>query len=434
MSGGMLALAAVLAVQTPQTPRVAPADTLPRVTLDEALRRATTLDVGYVQAVGNLASAEWGRRAARLSFVVPSLTLSLDATKYSDPFFNVGTGGAQDVSVTGRADARLELFSVRRFAELGRTAATVELADAGVVEAQFEAALATESAFYEVLANDELRRVAEARTLRAEEAFGVARARVLSGAAVQTDSLQLLLELTEARTELLRQRSALRVARLQLGRRVGTEGPVDAVPVDSAVARELPLDVGEATATALAQGPQYRAARAAERAADATLRSRRGEYLPTIFLSGAHNRFDNGFFPSARSVSSLSLGVSLPVWNGAQREIALAQAAASRDVARAIRDDLERGARADVTAAYEAYDTARETVVLQETAVVVARENYRVQEARYRAGAGEILDLLDAQVRLTQAEANLVQARYATRLALAGLETILGRRLFTEAR
>jgi outer membrane protein TolC len=428
----MLVLAAVLAVQTPQAAPAA--DTIPRITLDDALRRANNLDVDYVRAVGDLSSAEWGRRAAKLSFVVPSLTLSLDATKYSDPFFNVGTGGAQDVSVTGRADARLELFSVRRFAELSRSAAAVDFADAGIVEARFAAALGTESLFYDVLANDELRRVAEARAGRAEEAFGVARARVVSGAAVQSDSLQLLLELTQARTDLLRQRSALRVARLQLGRRVGEPGPVDAVPLDSAPAQTLPLGLDQATALALDQGPQYRAARASERAANAVLRSRRGEYLPTIFLSGAHNRFDVGFFPGARTVSSVSLGVSLPVWNGAQREIGIAQASASRDVARAIRSDLERGARADVTEAYEAYDTARETVALQETAVAVARENYRVQEARYRAGAAEILDLLDAQVRLTQAEANLVQARYATRLALAGLETILGRRLFTETR
>ena len=432
MSGGMLVLAAVLAAQTPQAAPAA--DTIPRVTLDEALRRANNLDVEYVRAVGELSSAEWGRRAAKLAFVIPSLTLSLDATKYSDPFFNVGTGGAQDVSVTGRADARLELFSVRRFAELSRSAAAVDFADAGLVEARFAAALGTESLFYDVLANDELRRVAEARAGRAEEAFGVARARVVSGAAVQSDSLQLLLELTQARTDLLRQRSALRVARLQLGRRVGEPGPVDAVPLDSAPAETLPLGLDQATAVALEQGPQYRAARASERAANAVLRSRRGEYLPTIFLSGAHNRFDVGFFPGARTVSSVSLGVSLPVWNGAQREIGIAQASASRDVARAIRSDLERGARADVTEAYEAYDTARETVALQETAVAVARENYRVQEARYRAGAAEILDLLDAQVRLTQAEANLVQARYATRLALAGLETILGRRLFTETR
>ena len=54
--------------------------------------------------------------------------------------------------------------------------------------------------------------------------------------------------------------------------------------------------------------------------------------------------------------------------------------------------------------------------------MVVARENYRVQESRYRAGSTTILDVLDAQIRLTQSEADLVQARYAARLALAGLD------------
>ncbi len=59
----------------------------------------------------------------------------------------------------------------------------------------------------------------------------------------------------------------------------------------------------------------------------------------------------------------------------------------------------------------------------------MARENNRVQETRYRAGATTILDLLDAQNRLVQAEADLVQAMYNTRLARAGLEVILGERI-----
>jgi outer membrane protein TolC len=83
-----------------------------------------------------------------------------------------------------------------------------------------------------------------------------------------------------------------------------------------------------------------------------------------------------------------------------------------------------------VTAAFEAYVTSRATTALSSTAVQVARENYRVQESRYRAGSSTILDALDAQLRLTQAEADLVQSRYAARLALAGLEAILGHRLF----
>jgi outer membrane protein TolC len=97
-----------------------------------------------------------------------------------------------------------------------------------------------------------------------------------------------------------------------------------------------------------------------------------------------------------------------------------------------MRADLERAARHDVTAAYDAYETSRATVALERDAVLVARENNRVQETRYRAGATTILDLLDAQNRLVSAQADLVQAIYNTRLARAGLEVILGERINLE--
>ena len=418
----LLALIAVLQVGSVQ-------DTLPRVTLNEALERATRLDPSYVEALGAISTAEWGRRAATLAFIIPSVTLQLDYSKYSTGFFNIGTLQQSSTSANFQALASYELFSMRKFSELGRSKAALEGAEAEGLQARFTAALLTESDYYDVLANQELTRLALERQRRAQEAFAVARARVLSGAAVQTDSLQLMLELTGAQVDLLRQRSALRVSQLQLGRRIGMPGPVDAVPLDSAVAGALPIELEAAIQLALEQGPQFRAARANERAANSLLKGRRGEYLPHLQLTASHNRFDTEVFPNAFAVSSIQVGVTLPIWDNAQREIRISQARVSRDVFQAIRDDLERSAQVDVTASYEAYTTARATVELGQTAVLVARENFRVQEARYRAGATPILDLLSAQLGLTVAEANLVQARFSLRLALAGLEAIIGRRL-----
>ena len=103
-----------------------------------------------------------------------------------------------------------------------------------------------------MLQNQELARVAADRTRRAEEGLGIARARVVSGAAVQSDSLQLVLELTQARTDQLRRDAALRtVARLQLGRRIGEAGPVDAEPVDTAGAGAAARASDEAVQLAL---------------------------------------------------------------------------------------------------------------------------------------------------------------------------------------
>jgi outer membrane protein TolC len=207
---------------------------------------------------------------------------------------------------------------------------------------------------------------------------------------------------------------------------------VDAVPLDSARAPDLPLTLVEAMTQAVEQGPEYRAARASERAADAAVRARRGSYLPSVFLSANETTFGDNFYPVGLTRRTLTVSLSYPLWDNANRELNYARARNAREVARAVRADLERAAEVDVTAGWEAYQTARATSDFSEQALIVAREVFRVQESRYRAGASTILDLLDAQSGLTQAQADLVQARYAARLALAGLEAILGRRLFSD--
>ena len=405
-------------------------DSVPRVTLSQAIKQAANLDPNYVQALGQVDEEEWGYRAARLAFVLPAVTATLDATRYSDAFFNIGTGQVQSSSVVGTLQARYEIFSLRKLTDLSRTSAQLEGARAGTVQAQFISAFQTESDFYATLADQELLRVARDRAQRADTQLAVARARVVSGAAVQTDSLQLFLELTRAQVDVLQRTRALTVSRLQLGRRIGVMEPVEAVASDTLPAPELPITLPEAITRALTQRPGYRIAVANARAAQAILSGRKGEYLPTFTLGGTLAGYDDSFFPSGRTVSWLTLGVSFPIWNNGLREIGITQARVDRDVAQSIRADFERAAAPNVTEAYMVYDNARATTALATQAVIVAQENYRVQETRYRSGATTILELLEAQVSLSDAQAGVVQARYANRLALAGLEALLGERLF----
>jgi outer membrane protein TolC len=425
MGVAVLALSLLVPAATARAQEV-----VPTVTLADALKRAIRLDPDYVRAVGQIENAEWARRAARLAFIIPALTAQLDATKYSAEFFNLGTGQPQSSAVTATLAGTYEIFRYSKFTDLGATRADLESAQASELQQRFRTAFLVESAYYGVLATQALHRVAQERLRRAEEQLAVGRARVVSGAAVQSDSLQLKVEVTRGQIDLARAATVLRVSQLELGRRVGEQGPVAAVAPDSAPPLELPISLADAVTEALKQGPQFRAARANERRAGALLSGAKGNYLPTLDLSGANQTFDSKFFPTGRNISSVTLTLRLPIWDLGQREIAVTQARVDRDVSRAIREDLERGALRDVTEAYEAYRTARATVDLSRTALGAASENFRVQDARYRSGATTIVELLDAQITLTQSEADVVQADYTTRQALAGLEVILGRRLF----
>jgi outer membrane protein TolC len=412
--------------------QVAAADSLPRVTLAQALEQGVRLEPNYVRALSSVSTAEWSRTAALSALVLPSLNASTDYSLLSFQQLNLGTGNRANSSASARVDGRLELFTGgRKLAELSRARAELEGAQASELQARYASALLIENTYYEVLGLRQLLDVASARFRRAEEQLVVARARVVSGAAVQSDSLQLRLELNQARVSLLRAEAALQNSRLALGRRVGRRGALDAVSLPD-LPLEIPLGLPDAIAEALQQGPDYRIARTNERQADAVLRQRRAAYLPVIFAQGSYSLSDSLWFPSAVKRGVLTFGLTFPIWDNAQRELNVARAKAARDVTRAVRLDLERGVDADVTTAYNAFVTARATLDLEREAVLVAQENFRVQDTRYRAGASTILDLLAAQDQLTSAEANVVTADYAARLAVAGLEAILGRRLLKD--
>ena len=130
------------------------------------------------------------------------------------------------------------------------------------------------------------------------------------------------------------------------------------------------------------------------------------------------------------SRSQIAITASFPLWDQGRRESAISQAKAVKEIASAARQELERASAERMSQAWNGYTTAQAELELTRTAVVVALENYRIQEARYRQGATTILDMRAAQISVGEAEAALVQSRYSTRLALARIEALLGRRLF----
>jgi multidrug efflux system outer membrane protein len=407
-------------------------DSVPVVTLSEARRRAAQLDPDAVSARADVETANWERRAALSGLITPSITAGTSYTRFSDPFFNFGTGDISPSSTSATLQATYTLFGFSKITELKRSRAAFESAVAFETVAEFRTALATDAAYFAVLADRELGRVAADRLRRAEEQFDVARVRVSAGDAIATDSLQLLLEMNRARLAILRSDSAVTVSRLRLGRQIGLTGPAEAAPIDTATPPPLPLSEPDAVAELRTRGPELEAVRAAERRANAALGTERNRYLPDVTLGAVTGAYDAEFFPSALKRNQLAVTVSLPIWDAGQRELAIARARAERNVARAERGELERAAAEMTAETYHGYQTARAGTELATTGVAVATENYRVQRARYREGATTILDLMEAQVALSEAEAALVQSRYAARLALARLEALLGRRLFAQ--
>src|SRR5207244_6434511 len=144
-SGGRLMLALLAALQLQAAGAAQPPalleDSLPTVTLAEALRRATGLDPNYVAALGQVDNAVWARRSAFTVFLVPAVSLETDATKNLPAFFNFGPLRPETYSVQAQVTLRYDLFTGgQKVAELSRSAAALDGAHAGELQARFAAA------------------------------------------------------------------------------------------------------------------------------------------------------------------------------------------------------------------------------------------------------------------------------------------------------
>ena len=405
-------------------------DSTPVVTLTEARRRSQSVDPNAVAARSRMETASWEHRAAVANLLTPNLRATTAYTHFSDPFFNFGTGAISPNSTSATLEATYTLLGAGKFGDLKSSRASVESADASETVARYRSALETDAAYFAVLSDQELSRVAAERLKRAEEQMGIARVRVIAGEAIASDSLQLLLEMNRAKVAILSSDSALMSSRLRLGRRIGIDGPANAEPLDTVKPPPLPMTQEQAIAEMRRRGPDVEAARALEKNRSAILLARRERYLPEINIGATMGAYDSELFPSALKRNQWSVGVSIPIWNGGARELDVARARADQTVARATRVDIERAAGEVIGQAYHGYLTASAGIDLALVGVAAATENYRVQGARYREGATTILDLLEAQVALSEAQASLIQSRYATRLALAQIEALLGRRIF----
>ena len=404
-----------------------------QVTLDEAIQRALDVQPAMVQARGDRRTAGASSRSAWGAFL-PTFSTGASASRSNQPRFdpNSTTQLPPGYSYSGNLSASLELFDgFRRFANLRATAATADAAGAGVANQRFQVRLQTMQAFYDALAREDLVRVREAQVQRAQKQLDISVQKLHAGTATRSDSLRSLVDFGNARLALLQAQGDLATAQANLGRQIGMDAPVRAFS-DTALP-SLP-DTVELRGTLIQTAPQVIQADAQARAARAQVWSSRSQYWPSLTVSYSNSRTGTSspnlpLFSNYLETFSWRFGFSWTLFNGFQREQSQVSASVSRDVAEARSADTRRQVNAQLTQQLTALGTSFAQIEIATQNVAAATEDVRVQQERYRVGAGTILDLLTSQTSLTQAQTDLVQARFNYLIARAQLEALVGRTL-----
>jgi outer membrane protein len=404
------------------------------MTLADAVRHALEVQPAIVQAQGEQRNARAGQRSAVGAFL-PTVSAGGSSNNSSSNRYNASTGQIVTVpgntSYSGSLGLSLDLFDgLRRFGNKSAAAATLDAADAGLINQRYQVTAATAQLFFTALAAEDLVRVAETQLQRAKQNLQISVNRFVVGAALRSDTLTATVDLGTAQLTLLQAQGNLATAQANLGRQVGLDHAVHAVR-DSALA-PLP-DTTALRAQVLDSSPQIRQADAQARAARSQVTVAHAEYWPTLSAS-----YSNGYTgleaPWSGTQSyvnnwTLRFSLSWTLFNGFSREGDQVSASVQRDVADAHATDLRLQLNALFTQQVAALFTASAQIGFADANVAAAAEALRVTQDRYRLGAGTLLDLLTGEANLTQAQVSQVQARFDYLNARAQLEALVGHSL-----
>jgi outer membrane protein len=417
------------AAQQPATPTTQPVE----VTLNDAIQRSLQVQPAMVQARGDERTAGAARRSAFGSFL-PSLTTTGSASRNNLPFRIQGdtTTFPPVYTYSGGLTLSLNLFTgFQRLWDLKTSYANTAAAGAEIVNQRYQVTLATKQVFYAAIANEELVRVAESQLERAKQQLQISIDKLHAGSATRSDSLRSTVDYGNARIALLQAQANLETAQANLGRQIGIDQEVRAVPDTS-----LPPmpDTSSLRSMTLEEAPQVQQADAQASAARAQVWSARAQYWPRLNVSYGNTRtgISQPQLPLLNSYPerfSWTFGFSWTLFNGFVREQNQVNASVARDNAEARAADTRRFVSAQLTQQLAALATALEQINIARDNLAAATEDLRVQNERYRVGAATILDLLTSQAAMTQAEVNVVQTRFNYLIARAQVEAVVGRTL-----
>jgi outer membrane protein len=363
------------------------------------------------------------------------------------------------------------------------TRAQIQLADATLVSQ-------VTNAYVEVLRQREALGVAEVQLENSRFNLRLAEGQLEVGSVTPIDVGQAEVQVGRAEVTVLQTRNALETARMRLLQQLGLPVVQDFEIATAFQLSEPRWELDELGRLALAENPTLQVRRTSRESAEIGISSARSAYLPTLSLQTGWSGFtreassveaqiaqaqaqvastisqcvaandlyarladplppldcsrlaftddqrqaifeQNDQFPFnfERSPPSLSMGLSIPIFQGLSRQRNLEAARLQRDdMVEQVREQ-EIALEAELSIGLANVRTAYQSALLEERNRTLADQQLRLARERYQLGAITFVELVDAQTVLAQAEADRVSAVFAYHDAVTSLEALVGTNL-----
>ncbi len=423
--GLLMGCQAILA-QTPATVPTTP------ITLQDALRRARTLQVGYLSAVtsSNLAHQD----------VVQARAALLPSVSYNNQFLYTqgnGTGfgryiannGVHEYVSQGNAHQTVNL-GVGEFADYRRTRVAETLARARQEIALRGLQVTVVNSYYRLLAAQHKQDSVQKAFDEANHFLDLSRKLENGGEVAHSDVIKAQLQASDRQRDLREAQLAMETERLTLAVLLFPTFNENFALVDDLHEPTELAAFSQMQERAAKNNADVRAAVAALKAAGNQISVARGAHFPTLTLDYFYGIDASQFATRTNGLRNLgyaaTASLNIPIWNWGAIQSKVKQAELQQHQAQVELSAAQREALAHLKAFYAEADTAHQQLETLQASQDLAAESLRLTTLRYQNGEATALEVVDAQNTLVQSRNAYDDGAVRYRVALASLQTLTG--------
>lgn len=323
----------------------------------------------------------------------------------------------------------------KMIAALRGASATKRLAIAQYNTVVADTLLGVRLAYYDVLLAKQQITVNEASVKLLQNELTDQQRRFDAGTVPHFNVLRAEVAVANAKPALIHARSQYRIAKNALVNLLGYQLPrqvLEDIPLtlkDNFDLSPWTLDLPDAIQQALERRTELKALREDITLQNINVANAKSGYKPTVSAFAGYNWMNNAFSTDlSDELDGWVVGgqVTWDLFDGALTIGNVKQAKALYQKSKTELADRSRQVELDVRTAYSGFIEAKEVLDSQTKVQEAAEEALREANARFDAGTGTQLDVLDAETSLTQARTTQVQAQHDYAAARAQLERAIG--------
>ncbi len=390
------------------------------ISLDDSIAAALKNNSAIKMAVSDQEKAAWGISEAKAGTL---------------PSISVGTGATHGPSSTASPDGtnyntslklNWTLYSGGRAEGLMNQAKlNADSSELNVANTQQQIKLDATTAYYNVLQTRNMVAVNQEMVNNLTEHLKKVQAQYDVGVVAKSDVLRSEVELVNAQQNLTKAQNSYDLAMSTLNNVMGMPLDTENTLKDQLVYAKTDVTVEDAIAQAVANRPDLQQSQLGVESAKEGVKIADSNHKPSVTF-GASQGWSGNDFPGDDSNWSMNVMANWNVFDSGLTNAKVKQAKSTLNKAEEQAVQTRNSVELEVRQAYLSMKEAENRIGATQVAVDKATEDLKIAQTKYYAGVGTNLDVIDAQLALTQSQTNYTQALYDFNVNKAKLQKAIG--------